>query len=132
MPYVVFAIGILFTVTIFGLLHMAERRRIEELKLVFDARFNTFSDDIMSQPKYQSLLRSIESLPDKLKPIAAERAYQRLLDALIEHPDAISLRMWALETGRISKGSSRDVKVPTIYDEQAIQNDILVRTRQLV
>ncbi len=52
--------------------------------------------------------------------------YKIALDTLSENPLSAA-KAFALEVGRWHLGRCREDKQPTIYDEQAIQNDILVR-----
>jgi hypothetical protein len=55
--------------------------------------------------------------------------YDAALDILQQHPEQISLKQYALEVGRWHYSIARADGNVTIYDEQSIQNDILVRSR---
>jgi len=55
--------------------------------------------------------------------------YDAALDILQQHPEQISLKQYALEVGRWHYSIARPDGKVTIYDEQSIQNDILVRSR---
>ena len=55
-----------------------------------------------------------------LQPVA-EEIYQDALSFLKRKPD---LKPFVLEVGRLAYGLKRKDKNPTVYDEQAIQNDI--------
>lgn len=55
--------------------------------------------------------------------------YDAALDILQQHPDQISLKQYALEVGRWHYSIARPDGKVAIYDEQSIQNDILVRSR---
>lgn len=54
--------------------------------------------------------------------------YKLALDIVAQHPENISCRVFALETGRLHHGLHRPDGNVTVYDEQAIQNDILARS----
>lgn len=65
----------------------------------------------------------------------SEAAYQTVLDILEQHPESQSLRTFALKLGRWQKERQRHDRRLAMYDEQAIANDILIRTngtKQLV
>jgi hypothetical protein len=55
--------------------------------------------------------------------------YDAALDILQQHPEQISLKQYVLEVGRWHYSIARPDGKVTIYDEQSIQNDILVRSR---
>lgn len=55
--------------------------------------------------------------------------YRVALEILEENPEMSELKVYALEVGRWYYSSQRPDRKPTIYDEQAIQNDIIVRTK---
>jgi hypothetical protein len=55
--------------------------------------------------------------------------YEAALDVLSQYPDQIPLKQYALEVGRWHYGIQRPNGKVTIYDEQAIQNDIVVRSK---
>ena len=56
--------------------------------------------------------------------------YDAALDILQQHPEQISLKQYALEVGRWHCSIARPDGKVTIYDEQSIQNDILVRSQR--
>jgi hypothetical protein len=56
----------------------------------------------------------------------AEWFYRRTLEALPERKDNPKFRTFALQMGRLSYPFSRPGRKPTVYDEQAIANDIAV------
>lgn len=60
--------------------------------------------------------------------ILSHQIYQESLNAVERSNRSTRLKRFALETGRISLGHNRDDGQPTIYDEQAIRNDISART----
>jgi hypothetical protein len=55
--------------------------------------------------------------------------YDAALDILQQHPEQMALKQYALEVGRWHYSIVRSGGNVTIYDEQSIQNDILVRSR---
>lgn len=55
--------------------------------------------------------------------------YDAALNILQQHPDQFSLKKYALDVGRWHHSSVRPDRTVTIYDEQAIQNDIMVRLK---
>ncbi len=55
--------------------------------------------------------------------------YEAALEILEEHPDQIPLKSYALDVGRWRYSLNRPDGKVTVYDEQAIQNDIQVRSR---
>ena len=55
--------------------------------------------------------------------------YNEVLEILASNPDKIHIKPLCLEMGRKHYSALRPDKLPTIYDEQAIQNDILVRSK---
>jgi hypothetical protein len=54
--------------------------------------------------------------------------YTRALEIVAEYPESSPARQFALEVGRWHYSRGREEGRPTIYDEQAIQNDIMVRS----
>jgi hypothetical protein len=59
----------------------------------------------------------------------SQYAYQQSLTLLEKCADSAAHKRLALEVGRWHFGRLRQGGVPTMYDEQAIQNDILVRAK---
>lgn len=59
----------------------------------------------------------------------ANTAYNLSLQIVERNKDSSAAKVFALETGRFACGLTREGRVPTIYDEQAIQNDIDVRSK---
>ena len=54
--------------------------------------------------------------------------YNQMLDLLESNPDKKHIKTLCLVLGRKHYASMRPDKNPTVYDEQAIQNDILTRS----
>ncbi len=71
------------------------------------------------------LLRHMAGLPAQV----SEWVYSTTLELLEHNRDAVACKRLALEAGRWHFGRIRDDRKVTIYDEQAIQNDILVRAQ---
>ena len=61
--------------------------------------------------------------------VPSQLFYDVALDILQQHPDQLSLKKYALEIGRWHHSSVRPDRTVTIYDEQAMQNDIMVRLK---
>ncbi len=59
--------------------------------------------------------------------LSSDSLYREALELVGNHPQCVGLRDLALKVGRWHDSRSRDDRQPTIYDEQAIQNDLLVR-----
>lgn len=69
------------------------------------------------------ILRSMVGMPANL----SDWIYRTTLDLLEENPESSACCRLGLEVGRWHFGRSREDGNPTIYDEQAIQNDLMVR-----
>ncbi|HEY9810452.1 MAG TPA: hypothetical protein V6D13_14080 [Halomicronema sp.] len=61
--------------------------------------------------------------------VSSKAFYDAALDILQQHPEQMSLKQYALEVGRWHYCIARADGKVTIYDEQSIQNDILVRSK---
>ena len=61
--------------------------------------------------------------------VPSKAFYAAALDILQQHPEQTSLKQYALEVGRWHYSIARPDGKVTIYDEQSMQNDILVRSR---
>ncbi len=61
--------------------------------------------------------------------ISSRDVYNTALQILEQNPEQTSLKQYALEVGRWHYSIVRPDGKVTIYDEQSIQNDILVRSR---
>lgn len=64
----------------------------------------------------------------KANPSFADAAYQYSLVAVAKNKNSDAAKVFALNTGRYSAKVGRECGAPTIYDEQAIQNDIQTRS----
>jgi hypothetical protein len=96
------------------------------------ATFDRLMDELMQDPLNPSIhsdfLRTVNALSG-LNTARSQRAYDAALSILEAHPESTSARTFALSVGRWHFGRIRDDKKVTIYDEQAMQNDILVRSQ---
>lgn len=103
----------------------AERRMIES--------FASFLERFQIAPLDEDLHAEFRDfywhLPKKEGDALGERFYQLALHAVANHPQSVLIRPFALEVGRWHKGRLRPDGNVTIYDEQALQNDIVVRTK---
>ena len=61
--------------------------------------------------------------------LSSKEVYEAALEVLSQHPDQIPLKQYALEVGRWHHSIQRPDRKVTIYDEQAINNDIAVRSK---
>lgn len=69
------------------------------------------------------------SRPVSSNPPPSQFFYDTALEILQDNPEEIALKQYALEVGRWHYSIIRPDGKVTIYDEQSIQNDILVRTK---
>jgi hypothetical protein len=63
-----------------------------------------------------------------LKATETQAVYEAALEILTNNPSNPTAKQFVLNVGRWHFGRNRPDKRPTVYDEQAIQNDILVRS----
>ena len=73
------------------------------------------------------VIRILDQCP-ALKVAETKAVYEAALDILANNPSNPTAKQFVLNVGRWHFGRSRPDKRPTVYDEQAIQNDILVRS----
>jgi hypothetical protein len=71
----------------------------------------------------------VEPLRTHLSTARSEIAYRTALRILEQNPSSLAVKTFALAVGRWHFGRSRPDKQVTIYDEQAMQNDILLRSQ---
>jgi hypothetical protein len=97
------------------------------------SRFNELLADFQADPCDQEKQRQVgRFLRDNDKHIrgGGHILYRAALKAIEEYPSSVSLRQYALATGRFSLGRPRPAGGPSVYDEHAIHNDIQVRIRR--
>ncbi|MBS3029652.1 MAG: hypothetical protein HCA25_22040 [Dolichospermum sp. DET50] len=98
-------------------------------------RANTFrllADNLMKEFQNQAIKERIISLIHLSIGIThaeAQELYNTSLKILEANPNNQETKMLVLDLGRLYYSILRPNKKPTIYDEQAIQNDILVRSK---
>ena len=94
--------------------------------------FNRVVALLETRPTDRATHREVWQLVNKMDPLVigifAGTLYQLALGLVQDHPDESNVRVLALEFGRLSNGLTRPDGRVTIYDEQAIQNDIQART----
>ena len=61
--------------------------------------------------------------------VVSQDVYDLALEILESHPTEPKIRQFVLDIGRWHFGKARGTGNPTVYDEQAIQNDIMVRSK---
>lgn len=102
-----------------------ERKVAEELR-----KFQQFLVTLEQSPTdpqiHASFLRAVANLTT-LTESHGELAYQTSLQMLESHPLSTAAKVFALNIGRWHFGRIRPDNKVTIYDEQAMQNDIVVR-----
>ena len=62
--------------------------------------------------------------------VEARWMYDRTLDTLVLNGASTPIRVVALRLGRLSYAAARPDRKPTVYDEQAIANDLSVRVQK--
>ena len=91
-------------------------------------KINTLIEIAPTDPTtHNRILETFSQIEPRLQKVHSERLYRGVLSILEKAPDNINLRVFALETGRLHHGLQRGSAI-TIFDEQAIQNDILARS----
>lgn len=78
------------------------------------------------RPVDESIHAELETIASKF-PVLADTVYRMALCAVESSRGAPAAKRFALSVGRRAYGSKRSNGRPTIYDEQAIQNDIGAR-----
>lgn len=108
------------------------RRRGEKIGREAAKLFNRIDDVLRANPTdpeaHAEARRLFNRMDGLAVPLFAGPLYALVLELLQNHPGDSNLRVFALEAGRLALGLGRPGGLPTIYDEQAIQNDISART----
>lgn len=110
-----------------GKAHLAKLAKNKEIY-----RLENILEPLLKNPDDSSYSNSIPSLLQKGEVYHRYnygQGYNIVLDILASNPDKIHLKTLCLELGRKHYANLRPDKKPTIYDEQAIQNDIQVRSK---
>jgi len=101
-----------------------------EARATFDRMLEELMHDPVNPAIHSDFLRTVTTLT-ALDTSRSQRAYDTALGILEAHPESTSARTFALSLGRWHFGRIRPDKKVTTYDEQAMQNDILVRSQAL-
>jgi predicted RNA-binding protein Jag len=104
-----------------------QRQARREAELMAAIR-EVLSAEVTDSAVLSEAKRLFASLSPTGRRVFVTGVYDTLLSCLARQPGNTELRVNVLEIGRMAYGSKRPEGVPTIYDEQAVQNDILVRT----
>jgi len=93
-------------------------------RLLVDSLFKEFRN----QPIRDKIL-SLVHRTSGITPSETQDLYNTSLKILEANPNSQEAKMLVLDVGRWRYSIIREDKKPTIYDEQAIQNDIMVRSK---
>ena len=80
-----------------------------------------------SKESQQRAIVWVNSIDQNVRAIWSRKIYEVALEGLTRNPESVQARVFTLQTGRLHRGACRVDGIVTIYDEQAIQNDIMVR-----
>jgi len=109
-----------------------ERAKQKVEQKIEDSKIENILALLQKSPDDSSCANRIPSLLDEGKSFHQYNygtIYNLALEILDSNPDKIYIKTLCLALGRMHYGNLRPDKNPTIYDEQAIQNDILMRSR---
>ncbi len=110
----------------FGINTNGKRNRSKTFRLLADSLFKEFQN----QPIREQTL-SLINLVSGITQSETQDLYSTSLEILEANSNSQEAKMLVLELGRLHYSILRPHKKPTIYDEQAIHNDIIVRSRQI-
>lgn len=110
--------------TSFGTNESGKRHRSNTFKLLADSLFKEFKN----QPIREKIL-SLIHLVGGLTQAETQDLYNTSLKVLEANSSSQEAKMLVLDLGRLHYSILRPDKKPTIYDEQAIQNDLIVRSK---
>ena len=116
----VFVSGIVVVVIATIVMLKRHEARAEPLRNAYSSAKSSNEPDRIMRTARALLEEFRQSNPKSLAGVA-EQIYSDALGLLGSAPQ---LKPFALEMGRVAYGSKREDKQPTVYDEQAIQNDI--------
>jgi len=108
----------------FGINASGKRQRSNTLRLLSDSLFKEFKN----QPIREQIL-SLIHLVSGITQAETQDLYNTSLKVLEANSSSQEAKMLVLDLGRLHYSVLRPDKKPTIYDEQAIQNDIIVRAK---
>ncbi|RCJ38289.1 hypothetical protein A6770_13115 [Nostoc minutum NIES-26] len=115
LEYVVQKLNIIFGINVAG-----KRNRAITFRLLADNLFKEFKNQPIRE-RILSLIHLVSGITQ-----AETNTSLKILEANLSSQEA---KMLVLDLGRLHYSVSRPDKKPTIYDEQAIQNDIIVRSK---
>jgi hypothetical protein len=116
---IVAAIGLIVIVPIALKASAAQEAKLGELREAYH-RAKSAGEPSEIVAAARAMVHEVRQNNFKQAQIASE-IYQDMLKLLRSHSE---LKPFALETGRLAYGLKRKDGVPTVYDEQAILNDI--------
>jgi len=108
----------------FGINASGKRHKSNTFRLLTDSLFKEFKN----QPIRERIL-SLIHLISGITQAETQDLYNTSLKALEANSSSQEAKMLVLDLGRLHYSVLRPDKKPTIYDEQAIQNDIIVRSK---
>lgn len=109
--------------------HNRQRELAENELSVILARLRDNAGDLKAATALQEAIRQLHF--SRLKTSHSGLAYQAVLECLEQNPASIKAKTIVLDVGRWHHARCREEQVTTIFDESAIQNDILVRCQML-
>jgi len=90
------------------------------------SEFEALQSQIEKSPLDPDLHAALASVAQD-SPQHADPIYQVALRILADNPESTVAKQFAVSAGRISYSRGRRDRKPTVYDEQAIRNDIMAR-----
>lgn len=108
----------------FGLTVEGRQNKEDTLAILFKNLFKEFRNQQIRQ-KILSLIYAVV----RIKKSESQYLYEASLKVLEANPSSQEARLLVLNLGRLHYGLLRPNGRVTIFDEQAIQNDIIVRSR---
>ena len=100
----------------------------EQARATFENLIEGLMRDPLNPSIHSNFLCTVSGL-SALDVGRSQRAYDAALNIVAAHPESTTARTFALSVGRWHFARSRPDKKVTSYDEQAMQNDILVRSQ---
>lgn len=131
MGWIIF-FGIVALVALFAwLANQSQVKALQGAESTFTMMLDELSKNPTDVAAHQRFLRDLATEPVKthLPNARSEVAYQTALAILEQNPNSLPARTFALAVGRWHFGRSRADKKVALYDEQAMQNDILLRSQ---
>lgn len=108
----------------FGINSTGKRQKNNTLRVLSDNLFKELQNEVIKE-RILSLINLISSIPES----ETKELYETALNTLTDNPSSQEAKRLVLDLGRLHYGRLRPDKKPTVYDEQAIQNDIIVRSK---